>query len=54
VDHAINQLRHARPPEPQVVDSVEQWFTGRAVRALHARGIVTLANLTVRVPRRRQ
>jgi len=54
VTHAIDQLRHARPPEPQIADPVEQWFPARAVRALHAQGIVTLADLTVRVPRRRQ
>ncbi|WP_087738351.1 site-specific integrase [Paraburkholderia piptadeniae] len=54
VAHAIEQLRHARPPEPEIADPVEQWFSSRAVRALHAQGIVTLADLTVRIPRRRQ
>jgi site-specific recombinase XerD len=54
VAQAIDQLRHACPPEPQIVDPVEQWFPARAVRALHAHGIVTLADLTVRIPRRRQ
>lgn len=54
VAHTIGQLRHARPPEPLVADSVERWFAARAVRVLHAQGIVTLADLTGRIPRRRQ
>jgi site-specific recombinase XerD len=54
VAHAIEVLRHARPPEPQIADPVERWLAVRAVRALHARDIVTLADLTVRIPRRRQ
>jgi hypothetical protein len=54
VAHAIDLLRHARPPEPQIADPVQQWFPARAVRALNAQGIVTLADLTVRIPRRRQ
>ncbi len=54
VAQAIEVLRHAQPPEPQIADPVEQWFPARAVRALHAKGIVTLADLTVRIPRRRQ
>ncbi|BAO94093.1 phage integrase family protein [Caballeronia insecticola] len=51
---AIEALRHARPPVPDIVDPVEHWFSPRTVRALHAYGIVTLADLTVRIPRRRQ
>jgi site-specific recombinase XerD len=51
---AIDTLRTARPPEPQISDEVAQWFAPRAVRALHAHGITTLADLTVRIPRRRQ
>jgi site-specific recombinase XerD len=54
VAHAINVLRTARPPEPQIADDIAQWFTPRAVRVLHAHGIRTLADLTVRIPRRRQ
>ncbi|MGF6444675.1 phage integrase family protein [Paraburkholderia youngii] len=54
VAHAIELLRTARPPEPQITDDVAQWFAPRAVRSLHAHGINTLAELTVRVPRRRQ
>ncbi|CAD6560742.1 phage integrase family protein [Paraburkholderia sabiae] len=52
--HAVNVLRTARPPEPQIADDIAQWFTPRAVRVLHAHGITTLADLTVRIPRRRQ
>ncbi|MGF6545778.1 phage integrase family protein [Paraburkholderia youngii] len=54
VAHAIELLRTARAPEPQITDDVAQWFAPRAVRVLHAHGIRTLADLTVRVPRRRQ
>jgi site-specific recombinase XerD len=54
VAHAIDQLRDAHPPLPQIADPVERWFGARTVRALHAHGIVTLADLTVRIPRRRQ
>ncbi|XUW93808.1 site-specific integrase (plasmid) [Burkholderia sp. M6-3] len=54
VAQVIEVLRHAQPPEPRIADPVEQWFPARAVRALHAKGIVTLADLTVRIPRRRQ
>ncbi|MGF6734662.1 site-specific recombinase XerD [Paraburkholderia youngii] len=54
VAHAIGLLRTAQPPEPQITDDVAQWFAPRAVRVLHAHGIRTLADLTVRVPRRRQ
>ncbi|MFP3550493.1 site-specific integrase [Paraburkholderia sp. SIMBA_049] len=51
---AIDQLRTAVPPEPQNSDPVEKWFPARTGRALHAQGIVTLADLAVRIPRRRQ
>ncbi|SDD16589.1 site-specific integrase [Paraburkholderia lycopersici] len=54
VAQAIEILRTARPPEPRIADEVAQWFAPRAVRALHAHGITTLADLTVRIPRRRQ
>ncbi|MFC4706289.1 site-specific integrase [Paraburkholderia caffeinitolerans] len=54
VAQAIDTLRTARPPEPQIADAVAQWFAPRAVRVLHAHGITTLADLTVRIPRRRQ
>ncbi|MGF6506135.1 phage integrase family protein [Paraburkholderia sp. 32] len=51
---AIDALRTARPREPQIADDIAQWFSPRAVRVLHAYGITTLADLTVRIPRRRQ
>ncbi|WP_421042983.1 phage integrase family protein [Paraburkholderia sp. A2RI-6] len=54
VAQAIDALRTARPPEPQIADAIAQWFAPRAVRVLHAHGITTLADLTVRIPRRRQ
>ncbi|MEX3815974.1 phage integrase family protein [Paraburkholderia sp. BR13439] len=54
VAQAIVALRNARPPDPQIADDIAQWFTPRAVRVLHAHGITTLADLTVRIPRRRQ
>ncbi|GAB5101188.1 phage integrase family protein [Caballeronia sp. HLA56] len=54
VSQAIEVLRHAQAPTPSIVDPVEYWFSPRTVRALHAYGIVTLADLTVRIPRRRQ
>lgn len=54
VAQAIEILRHAKPPEPQITDSVGTWFSSRTARTLHASGIVTLADLTVRVPRRRR
>jgi site-specific recombinase XerD len=54
VAQAIFALRTARPPEPQIDDDIARWFTPRVVRVLHAYGIRTLADLTVRIPRRRQ
>ncbi|WP_018433045.1 site-specific integrase [Paraburkholderia atlantica] len=54
VAHAVEMLRTAHPPEPQITDDVAQWCAARAARVLHAHGIRTLADLTVRVPRRRQ
>ncbi|WP_345817729.1 phage integrase family protein (plasmid) [Paraburkholderia sp. PREW-6R] len=51
---AIDTLRAAPRPEPQIADDIAQWLAPRAVRALHAQGITTLADLTVRIPRRRQ
>ncbi|QGZ57146.1 site-specific integrase [Paraburkholderia acidiphila] len=54
VAQAIDSLRTARPPEPRIADDIAQWFAPRAVRVLYAHGITTLADLTVRIPRRRQ
>ncbi|MFJ4292898.1 phage integrase family protein [Cupriavidus sp. NPDC089707] len=54
VGHAINVLRALPAPQPQVTDDIELWLAPRAVRTLRAHGIRTLADLTVRVPRRRR
>nr|WP_321818191.1 MULTISPECIES: phage integrase family protein [unclassified Paraburkholderia] len=51
---AIDALRTSRAPEPRIADDIAQWFAPRAVRVLQAYGINTLADLTVRIPRRRQ
>lgn len=51
---AIETLRQLPPPVPQLTDSVGGWLPVRAGRALEAHGIRTLADLTVRVPRRRR
>lgn len=53
-DRAVEQLRTLPIPDPAISDGVELWLDGRAVRVLHAVGIKTLADLTVRVPRRRR
>lgn len=54
VGHAINVLRSLPVPQPQVTDDIAFWLAPRAVRTLRAHGIQTLADLTVRVPRRRR
>ncbi|OJA72392.1 hypothetical protein BGV72_29075 [Burkholderia ubonensis] len=38
---------------PLITDTIELWLPPRIVEALHAHGIRTLADLTVRIPRRR-
>lgn len=54
VAEAIEVLRHAGPPTPQISDDIGLWLPARAVSVLRAHGIATLADLTVRIPRRRQ
>ncbi|WP_442955608.1 phage integrase family protein [Paraburkholderia sp. MPAMCS5] len=54
VTHAIGVLRLLPAPEPQISDDIERWFPARTGKALRAHGIDTLADLTVRIPRRRQ
>lgn len=54
VPRAIETLRQLPLPVPQVTDAVETWLSPRTVRALHAHGIRTLSDLTVRIPRRRR
>ena len=54
VVEAIGILQHARPPLPQISDDIGLWLPTRTVGTLREHGIATLADLTVRVPRRRQ
>ncbi|MFL9998889.1 phage integrase family protein [Paraburkholderia sediminicola] len=54
VERAIETLRSLPAPQPQISDDVGQWLTPRSAKALHAHGIRTLADLTVRIPRRRR
>ena len=54
IGHAIELLRSAPQPVPLIGDGVGLWLTPRAVTALRAQGIKTLAALTVRIPRRRR
>ncbi|ALF88277.1 Hypothetical Protein RRSL_00422 [Ralstonia solanacearum UW551] len=51
-DQAIELLRTLRLPEPVISDDVALWLDARTVAALRAAGITTLADLTVRAPRR--
>ena len=51
---AIETVRLLPTPAPLVTDRVNQWLPARAARALEAHGIKTLADLTVRVSRRRR
>lgn len=54
VAHAIQLLASLPPAVPQIGDDIAQWLPARAVGALQAHGIRTLADLTVRIPRRRR
>jgi site-specific recombinase XerD len=54
VGDVIEELRRAQVPAPHIGDDVGAWLPARAVAALRAHGIHTLADLTVRIPRRRQ
>lgn len=52
---AIEFLRTITPPPtPKITDDIGLWLSERSVRSLKAHGINTLADLTVRVPRRRR
>lgn len=51
---AIETLRHLPAPAPRVTDDVERWLPTRAAGAIKAHGLKTLADLTVRIPRRRR
>ncbi|OBR48505.1 phage integrase family protein [Paraburkholderia tropica] len=54
VAHTIETLRNLPAPEPHIADEIEQWLPPRVAAALQAHGIRTLADLTVRIPRRRR
>jgi site-specific recombinase XerD len=54
VRDAIELLRTLPPPAPLLTDEVRVWLLPRIARALHEHGLRTLAELTVRVPRRRR
>ncbi|MBM5581005.1 phage integrase family protein [Burkholderia pseudomallei] len=54
VARAIETLRNLPAPAPLITDAVEVWLPPRIAEALHAHGIRTLADLTVRIPRRRR
>lgn len=51
---AIETLRNLPVPAPMIADPVDLWLPARIAGALHAHGIRTLADLTVRIPRRRR
>ncbi|OTP79045.1 Integrase [Caballeronia sordidicola] len=52
VEQAIATLRSLPAPQPQITDAVELWLAPHTANALQAHGIRTLADLTVRIPRR--
>ena len=51
---ALDTLASLPVPQPLIGDDVERWLQPRLAAALRAAGIKTLADLTVRVPRRRR
>lgn len=54
VARTIDALRRLPVPEPHISDEIDAWLSPRVVAALQAHGIRTLADLTVRIPRRRR
>ncbi|AKM03418.1 MULTISPECIES: phage integrase family protein [Burkholderia cepacia complex] len=54
VARAIETLRSLPILAPNIADAIDQWLPARVVAALQAHGIRTLADLTVRIPRRRR
>lgn len=50
----IEMLRNLPEPVPMIADHVNLWLPARIAGALHAHGIWTLTDLTVRIPRRRR
>ena len=51
---AIETLRGMPLPQPVIGDAIERWLPSRLVGVLHVASIRTLADLTLRVPRRRR
>ena len=51
---AIESLRGMPLPQPLIGDAAERWLPARLVGVLHMANIRTLADLTLRVPRRRR
>ncbi len=51
---AIEQLRNVTVPVPLISDGVGLWLEPRVAAVLRKAGIKTLADLTLRVPRRRR
>lgn len=54
VVRALETLRQLPAALPQITDPVETYLPARAAAALQAHGLKTLADLTVRIPRRRR
>ena len=54
VTQALDTLASLPVPQPLIGDEVERWLHTRSAAALRSAGIKTLADLTVRVPRRRR
>lgn len=52
--NAIEKLPQLPLPAPMMTATVDRWLPTRAARALQSAGIQTLADHTVRVPRRRR
>lgn len=53
LERALELLRALPLPPPRITDEVERWLPARAARALRERGVTTLAELTLRIPRSR-
>lgn len=54
VSRAIEVLRFLPTPQPTISDDIGLWLPARSVSALRAHGIDSLADLTLRIPRRRR
>ncbi|CAG2138080.1 Tyrosine recombinase XerC [Cupriavidus campinensis] len=53
-DQAIETLRTMPPAVPAIADDIGMWLSPGSVAALRAQDLHTLADLAVRIPRRRQ